>query len=303
MKISIIIITYNSFNEIGRCLESIYRQTDSVDVETIVVDNASTDFTSEIVTNKFPSITLIQNQTNIGFAAAVNQAAVQSKSDYLLILNPDTILESNFFNKLHTSIEGKSDLSIIGFKLIGANGEHQPTCWKNPSLKTLFFEMFLPHKLSLKLVTENKHSLSEVDSVSGACMLVKRNVFQKLGGFDENFFMYLEDLDFCLRARKAGYKVFTNPEIKIVHHVAKSSWQDIQSFFLNIYTSKIYFFRKHYRTASFLLALLLISIGIMLRIVMYFIAGGLSFNKKLLRLSKYHIFVLKKIITRPDIIQ
>ncbi len=301
LNLSVIIVTYNSAEFIDNCIKSI-ELNNHHDIELIVVDNASTDSTSQIIKNKFPNITLIQNRKNIGFAAAVNQAAILSKSDYLLLLNPDTTLESNFFNKLLISIEGKSDLLIIGFKLVGVNGEHQPTCWKTPSLKTLLSEMFLPYKLSLQLVTENKHSLSEVDSVSGACMLLKREVFEKLQGFDERFFMYLEDIDFCLRARKSGYKVFINPDIIVVHHIAKSSWQDMQSFFLNIYKSKIYFFRKHYRTANFLLAFLLIIIGIKLRIVMYFISGVLSFNKKLISLSKYHIFVLKKIITRNTFI-
>lgn len=295
IQYSVIIVTYNSAEFIEKCIKSIELE-NHTDVELILLDNSSTDSTVQIIEEKFSSIRLVKNKHNVGFAAAVNQAVVQSKSDYLLILNPDTILETKFINKLHKFIEEKPDLSIIGFVLIGVNGEHQPTCWKTPSLKTLFFEMFLPYKLSLKLVTEKYNSLSEVDSVSGACMLVKRNVFEKLSGFDERFFMYLEDLDFCLRARKEGYKVFTNPEIKAVHHIAKSSWQDMQSFFFNLYTSKIYFFRKHYRRTYSFLAYILIISGLKLRVVAYFTAGVFLFNKHLLRLSKYHIFVAKKII-------
>ncbi len=298
---TIIIVTHNSSQYISECLNTIAPYNNK-DINIIIVDNASTDITLEIIKTKFPSITLIQNLKNIGFAAAVNQAAYQSKSDYLLILNPDTRLESKYFEKLQKFIEQKPDLSICGFQLISTKGEDLPSCWKTPTLKTLCFEMFLPHKISLKLVTESSNKLSEIDAVSGACMLIRRETFEKLGGFDDRFFMYVEDLDFCLRARKTGYQVFINPDIKVVHHVAKSSWQDMQGFFFNIYTSKFYFLRKHYSTVKVGLAFILIIIGLKLRIVTYFIAGVLLFNTKLLRLSKYHIFVLKKIITRTHFI-
>lgn len=302
LVVSIIIVTYNSFNEIGRCLESIYRQTDAVDVEAIVVDNFSTDLTIDVV-KKYNRVRLIQNAANLGYATAVNKGFAESKGNFILILNPDTILHEDFLSRLSGILNESSQPQIIGFKLTDEVGRYQQSVWKTPDLISLFFEMFLPYKFYLKLTSMNPGKACEVQSISGACMLIHREVFNKINGFDERFFMYQEDLDFCLRARKSGYKVFINPDIKVVHYIAKSSWQDMQSFFLNIYKSKIYYFRKHYRTASFLLAFLLIIIGIKLRIVMYFIAGVLLFNKKLLRLFKYHIFVLKKIITRTNFIQ
>ncbi|TLY33644.1 MAG: glycosyltransferase family 2 protein [Ignavibacteria bacterium] len=175
-------------------------------------------------------------------------------------------------------------------------GRNQPSCWETPGLKTLTFEAFLPYALSLSLVASSPESSREVDMVSGACMAVRREVFKRLGGMNAKFFMYYEDADFCLRARRAGYHVYFCHEILAVHRLRKSPDTYSASFFSNLYESKVLFFQKHFsRTYSEIARLIIVS-GIVLRIPAYFLAGVLLFNKQLLRLSKYHTLVLRKML-------
>jgi GT2 family glycosyltransferase len=297
MPISFIIVTHNSADFIGDCINSVSCQkSNDITTEIILVDNASTDSTVEILRNKFPDILLKENRENVGFAAAVNQAVSYSNREYILLLNPDTIIKENFIEKIFSSMQKYPDASIVGVKLVDEKKKHHPSAWKKISLMTIFVEMFFPYNLSIKLVTEQPVKPSRVQNVSGACMLIRRDVFKKLNGFDTRFFLYYEEIDFCMRANKKGYKVYYNPEIEVVHYTAKSSSNDKEDFFFNLYNNKLLFIKKHFSFPFYLTGYLFIITGILLRIAVSVIAGVATFRKNLLRLSKSLIFVLIKII-------
>jgi GT2 family glycosyltransferase len=292
---SIIIVTYNSAETIVACLKSISSNiTDGPVFEIILIDNASTDATRQIIRTQFPDVILIENKKNTGFATAVNQGAESSKGKYLLFFNPDAVASEKFLRRLFEYLQSDSQASIVGVNLVDTNGKHQPSCWKTPGLFTLLPEMFLPYKLSLEFVTDNPTLRTEVKMVSGACMVIRREVFDRLHGFDTEYFMYYEDADICFRARKEGYKVFFNPEINVLHYI-RGSRTDEQLFYEQFYNSKLLFFKKHFSPVFSVMAHLLVFLGIFVRIPAYEAVGAITFNKKLLRLAKVHTLLLRNI--------
>lgn len=292
--LSIVIVTYNSAGVIRRCLDSIFVQEITPDtLEVIVVDNASTDETKEIVSTYSFKIRIIGNAENRGFAAAANEGASQAKNSLVLFLNPDVYCTEGSLKKMLGFFQEHRAVSIMGCRMLNTEGNEQRSCWKKPNLTTLIAEMFLPYDFSLKLVTKEPKQASVVPSVSGACMVVFRNDFEKLRGFDERFFMYYEDIDLCIRAQQAGLKTYYNPDATAIHEVGASSWKNMSIFFERFYRSKLLFFRKHYSIVVSLLAFLIMLIGISLRIVVYGLVGVLGARNKFIGLSKDHSTSLK----------
>lgn len=292
--ITVIIVTCNSASTISTCLKSVFSESSQEkDFQVIAVDNASTDQTKRIVAGEFPQVTLIENETNLGFAAAINRGAAAAKGTHLLLLNPDTIVQNSFIRRLLDFLQVNHLAAVVGCNLVDNNGRHQPSCWKKPGLRTLLLETFLPYKISLPLVTDNPTLFGEVKMVSGACMAVRREVFERLGGFDAQFFLYYEDADFCFRTRKAGYKVLFNPGISVFHQGGGIA-ADRHVLLRHFYKSKNIFFRKHFQPLYASIAHRIIVAGIALRIPVYWTAGRILFNDELLRLSKYHNFVRER---------
>lgn len=292
--VSIIIITYNSEGSIGECLRSTAREFPNS--ETIVVDNSSRDDTRTIVQTFHRTARLICNPVNVGFAAAVNQAAKHASGSWFLLLNPDARLESGFGREFASVREQFPDAGVIGCQLMNSPGNFQPSVWKELDLRTLLFEAFLPYEASLSLITEGVGPTREVMAVSGACMAIRKDVFESNAGFDERFFLYYEDFDFCARVRRNGYTVMTAPVLKAFHQVRKSTTGNEQFFFDQIYLSKLRYYRIHENLLGALVAWFIITLGIAIRIPAYALVGIFSFNRKLLRLAKYHTFVLPKIL-------
>ena len=264
--------------------------------ELIIVDNASTDSTREIVNQKFPHLRLRENSKNIGFAGAVNEGFSASIGKNVLLLNPDAVLGPNFLKELSCFLQGNPQVDIVGCKILRKDGKPERSCWKTPSLKTVMFEMLLPHKLSIRLIAESPNQKQDVEIVSGACMAVRRDVFEHFRGFDPRFFLYYEDADFCYRARQAGLKVYFYPEITVTHLLSRSSSQDMRSFFIHLYKSKLLFIQKHYSRPHYLLAWSIVCIGLLLRGLTHLIVGVLSFNRQWFQLAKYQIIALSNTI-------
>ena len=193
------------------------------DCEIIVIDNASIDNTVGVVRNFFSAVEIFANPGNPGFAAAVNQGAAISNGRMLLLLNPDTIVHEDFFSTLDAFIERTPQAGIIGCNMLDHLGSHQPSCWKNASIWTALLEAVLPYNLSSRLVTDNPVQASEVDMVSGGCMCIRKEIFEALKGFDERFFMYYEDSDFCLRAKESGCKIFFLPDPRVRRSRARAN--------------------------------------------------------------------------------
>lgn len=253
MKLSIIIITYNSENLIGPCLDSIYKTTKDLDYEIIIIDNVSQDDTVSFLRKNYPKINLTVNSENVGFARGVNQGIKKAKGEFILLLNPDMRVLDGAINKSLAYLEKNSDTGILGCQLLYPNLKLQASFGNFPSLFTEFLQAtylykflpwgrFIPESATSKKRFKKIH---EVDWLGGGFMMVRRKTFDQIGLFDENFFMYLEDVDLCFRAKKSGFKVIYFPEAQVIHHHMASTKKDPSSAIINELRSLVYFFKKY----------------------------------------------------------
>lgn len=239
--VSIIILSYNTKQLLFQCLESVYKHV-KFKHEVIVVDNDSQDGSTTMVKKEFSSVRLIKNKENLGFSKACNIGAAKSRGEYLLFLNSDTIINDNSVSRLLKEIEKDKEIAVVGGMLRNLDGTQERSFGNDYNLLNLAVMLFGGDKLEKKLlkVPENP---SEVGWVSGGCMLVRKETFSLLNGFDERFFMYFEDVEFCYRCRKLGKKVIFNPHSLITHLGQGSS---NRSFAIEqIYKGAKYFYEKH----------------------------------------------------------
>lgn len=251
-NVSVVILAYNSEKYIGRCLQSINREINGIK-EIIVVDNCSQDKTVEII-NKSKGVVFISNKNNVGFARGVNKAIKKTTGDRVLILNPDTIVSTGSIERLVDCLSSmKAD--IVGGKLLKKDGGVHNTFVRKPDLLTGLFDFtnlrkIIPfdfvHKHHYYLYEKPPMMGIEVDAVSGAYMLVNRKVFENIGLFDERFFMYLEDVDFCVRAKQSGLKVVYCPKSVIFHEGGASSNNRDKINHKAWSNSRKYYFSKHF---------------------------------------------------------
>ncbi len=265
IDLSIIIVNYNVKEFLQNLLDSLHKATQNISHEIIIVDNASDDGSVEIIEERFPSVHLIKNQKNIGFGKANNLALEKAKGKYLLLINPDTIVKENTFEKLIKFFEDTSDAGIVGCKVLNPDGTLQLPCrrgfpgpWtsftKITGLSKLFPKSKLLARYHLTYLDENK--TYEVDAISGAFMFIKRETYEKVGGFDPDFFMYGEDLDLCYRTQKAGFKVYYFHETEIIHYKGESTKRSRIDETKVFYNAMHLFVKKHF-SASFVVQLIL----------------------------------------------
>lgn len=247
--LSIIIVSYNTEKLLINCLNSIVANTTGVDYEIIVIDNNSKDCTVKMLKLKFPECRLIINNDNIGFARANNQGVRVAKGRNILFLNPDTLLFNNAIPKMLDFITKHKDIGIVGPMLYkNEKKEYHPSI-RIFSKPVYTFLSFLP--LSGLLVSiynrylVNKNKIRRVDWLWGAALLVKKEMLDKIGLFDEHFFLYSEEEDLCLRAYKNGYKVYYFPAAEIIHFKGKSAETSNIEPTEHFWRSKLYFFRKY----------------------------------------------------------
>ena len=219
MKLSIIIVSWNVGDLLNQCLSSIFKQLQNINFEVFVVDNASQDNSVELVSQQFSQVKLIINKNNAGFARANNQAIKQSCGEYILLLNPDTQLIDSSLIDLIKFVEQKKDAAIVGPKLLYPDKSTQASVRRLPSFWDQFFILLKLHNFFPYLGPLKKYHMldfaydkvSEVDQTMGAAMLIRREVFDKVGLFDEKFWAIFEEVDFCQRAKAAGFKIYFNP--------------------------------------------------------------------------------------------
>lgn len=217
-NMSVVIVAYNSENFIDKCISSVIKNLQSGG-EIIVIDNSSTDGTvSEL--EKFGSkIKLIKSTENLGFAKACNKAAKEASGDYLFILNPDTQLDKPILDDLVSFYEDIPEVGIVAPKLIMADGKVQQSVKKLPTIWGAFKEYILGVKNAYSQYIPAGDQPTEVEMVYGAAMLIKRDLFEKLGGFNEQFFLYYEDADLCKRVREVGKRIYYYPKVSLIHLV------------------------------------------------------------------------------------
>lgn len=229
-KISIIYIYYNTPNEILDSVSSLRKRINKEKHEIIIIDNNSPlPLPNSLIKDK--NIIFIKNRENKGFGRALNQASKIARGKYIIFLNPDTIVQDNFIQKIVKKMDGDKKIGLLGVRYKNKKGEVIKSVSNFPTSKRLLFSFSLIFKIFPKNKIANEYWLNEFDYsreqevsvVGGACMVVRRDVFKKIGGFDKQFFMYFEEADLSERIRKAGYKVIYYPKITIVHLVGKSS--------------------------------------------------------------------------------
>ncbi len=265
MDLSIIIVNYNVKEFLQNLIHSIYKAAQSLKLEIIVVDNASDDGSAEFIKENFPEIILIANNHNVGFSKANNQGLAIAKGEYLLLINPDTIVREDTFTEMIKFFEKNEEAGLAGCKILNPDGTLQLACrrafpgpWtsfcKVTGLSTLFPKSRLFARYNLTYLDENK--TYEVDAISGSFMMMIRKVYEEVGGFDEQFFMYGEDLDLCYRIQKAGYKVFYVHSTQIIHYKGESTRRSSLDETKIFYDAMHLFVKKHL-SSSFLVEVIL----------------------------------------------
>ena len=240
VKVSIIILSWNTKQLLRNCLKSLKGMG-----EIIVVDNGSTDGSPAMVAEEFPQVKLIKNKKNLGFGAANNQGMKVATGDYFLLLNSDTIVRDQAPLKMAAFLAKNLQVGAVGCKLLNPDNSLQPSAGPFPNLKVSFIMLFLEHWLG-DLVRFSFKKTKEVDWVMGAALMVCPGVIKKAGWMDEKMFMYMDEVEWCCRIKKAGFKVFFYPEAEIIHLFGGSSKTGRQDPILNIYRGLLYFYQKHY---------------------------------------------------------
>lgn len=273
MKISIIIVTYDSQTEIRLCLESLYTHLKNFEFEIIVVDNNSKDSTKKIVKNNFKSVKVIENESNRGFSVANNQGAKLAKGDFLFFLNPDSILSENVIEKLLKVYNTNLNVGIVAPKIIDENYDFVESTGDYPNFFSLTYELFGMYLfLPLSLFGYRHTNIIEDKNisgwVSGACFLIKKDFFTSLNGFDENFFLYYEDTDLCFRMKNILKKnILIINEANVMHMGGKSSIGGSYLSKKSSYRSKLYYSRKHIGFFSYLILIPLSYLAIIVKLI------------------------------------
>jgi GT2 family glycosyltransferase len=254
MDLSIIIVNWNSEFDLGKCIESIQAHTSGIEYEIIVVDNASPTNGIDDVGRHFPSIRIIKSSTNLGFSGANNLGFRQSKGRVLLFLNPDTMFVGPAIHTLITNLDTLPDAGAIGGRLLNTDLSLQTSCIQ--TFPTIMNQLFDVEVIRLRwpgcklwntapLYSSSKEP-TPVDVVSGACLMLRRNVFEQIGEFSEDYFMYADDIDLCYRAQQAGFTNYHVGNAVLVHHGGTSSKQQAVRQWATMmkFAAMAYFLRK-----------------------------------------------------------
>ncbi len=298
MKLSVIIVNYNVKYFLEVCLHSVLRAAVGIDMEVIVVDNNSEDSSTTMIRDRFPTVKLVENKDNKGFSKANNQGVAIAKGEYILFLNPDTVMPEDFLAKNLAYMDTHPEAGAIGPRLIDGKGQFAPDAKKSfPSLSVALFKTTGLHKIFPKSKFFNKYyavhvgerETAAVDVLSGCCMMVRRSAMDKAGGpFDEDYFMYCEDVDLSYRIAKAGYKNIYYPEVDLIHYKGESTRKMTLSYVRIFNEALVTFVKKHYTKEQARLFVLFIKVGIILRAIL----GTLKRMLKALHMPLFDALVL-----------
>ena len=255
MDLSIVIVSYNTREFLRACLTSVREslaRSPGLHAETFVVDNASGDGSPAMVAAEFPEVKLIVNAENRGFAAANNLAIRQAGGRHVLLLNADTVVRGDALAQLVALLDRNPRVGAAGPRLLNPDGTRQQSVFRFPTLWMSLFDFFpLNHRLVNSRLNgrypERWHEhVFPVDHPLGACLIVRRAAIDQVGLLDEGFFMYCEEVDWCLRIRQAGWEILYTPAAEVVHYGGQSTAQFRHRMFVELQRSRLRFFRKHY---------------------------------------------------------
>ena len=251
--LSIAIVSYNTKEVLLDCLRSVHTHTTAIAYEVIVVDNDSRDGTVAALKDSYPAMRIIENPDNRGFAKAVNQAVAVSHGRHVLLLNSDTLLKDQALTTMVAYLDDHRDVGAVSCKQGTGDGHLNQTCFPFPSIRDHLFYSALFQRVApaMQAAAAATHAVDcmqsqDVDWANGACLMVRRSLLQQLGGLDEAFFMYFEDVDLCRRLRQQGHRVRHLAEAEIVHLIGRSSGRDRDRLQLVWEFSRIRYIEKHF---------------------------------------------------------
>ncbi len=248
--LSVVIVSYNTVALLARCVRSVLADAPP-GTEVYVVDNASSDGSADMVRRTFPTVRLIANHDNRGFAAATNQALRQTQGRYVMLLNPDAELRQGSLPRVVAFLDTRPEVGVAGARLSYQDGRFQHSAFRFPSLPMAFLEFFpLNHRLTNsrlngRFPTTDYHRVFAIDHPLGACMTVRRAALPAVGLLDESFFLYCEEVDWCWRFKQAGWHVVHCPDVLAIHHEAQSTRQRRGPMLVQLYRSRYRLYAKH----------------------------------------------------------
>jgi hypothetical protein len=298
MDLSIIIVNWNTKKLLLQCLESVYQTMKRIEMEVFVVDNGSIDGSIAATKKRFPEVKFIQNEMNLGFARANNQALNLAKGRYLLLLNPDTQVKNGAIERLISFMDIHPEAGGAGAQLLNSDGSRQNSIANFPSLPTELLNKSLLRWLFPKAFPGKERNYLEpieVDSVIGACMIIRRDAIEQVGLLDEDYFLFLEETDWCYRIKGAGWKIYHVPQAEIYHFQGKGVEVEKKKARVEYYRSRYHFFKKNKGRLQWLILLIGLVIRLWTELIFMAIACFFSFftiKKWRRRLSIYAYLML-----------
>ncbi|MCL4507643.1 MAG: glycosyltransferase family 2 protein [Chloroflexi bacterium] len=270
-KLSIIIVNWNTLDLLIQCLDSIYNAAPEIKLETFVVDNASTDGSVVAVRELYTQVQLIANTENVGFARANNQAISQATGRYILLLNPDTLVIPGALETLFEFMDQRTDAGAVGARILNPDRTLQTSCYPALTLSREFWRlMHLDVVAPYGIYRMNEWTTDtprRVDSVLGACLMIRREVISRIGLLDPDYFFTAEEIDLCRRICKGGWHIYWVPRAQIIHYGGQSSKLAPAKSFLHLYHGKVLYFRKQHGALAAMLYKLVLFMTTLLRLL------------------------------------
>lgn len=318
MDATVTIVNYNTVAKLRDCLQSIRDTTRGLALETIVVDNGSTDGSVDMVRREFPEVRVVATGENLGFGRAHNRAMALGAGRYFIVLNPDTIVEPGTFRRLIAFMDETPDAGVCGPTIKDATGALAHSGHMDFTLLTVAANAFNVRALLPSDVFLRRHfgrwlrhvhsaydahdTLRRVDWVDGACVVVRREVYDRVGGFDERIFLNAEDWDWCYRIRQAGWHVYHVPDVALRHLMHQSKEQYYVPSFVAQYRSTIYLFRKHYGYLPYLAVKAILFVAFVWRLALATLERVLPVRRRPAREAEAYLAVIGEAIRyRPPV--
>ncbi len=297
-QLSIVIVSWNVRELLRECLRSIAQTQGDLTVEVIVVDSASADGSAAMVVAEFPQVTLIASDENVGFPRGNNMGIAKAHGRYILLLNPDTILHANALASMVAFLDNHLDVGVVGAQLLNEDGSVQSSRRRFPTLTTAFFESTWLQSRAPQRILDRYYALdiadgqtADVDWVMGACLMTRQEIAHTVGGMDEGYFMYSEELDWCRRIKMAGWRVVYLPTAQVTHYQGKSSEQVVAQRHIYFNQAKLRYFRKYHGRVPALILRLFLLLNYLAQMALE-TGKGVVGHKRPLRWQRVHAYWL-----------
>jgi len=299
IDVSIIIVSWNTRQITCNCIDSIYDQTNNLDFEIIIIDNASVDDSVVTIKRDYPEVILIENKENRGFATANNQGIEISQGRYILLLNSDTIILDNAIAKTVEFADKHPKAAVVGCKALNPDMILQPTCFMFPSLLNMVLSTTYMYKLfprnrffgRERMSWWDRNDVRELDVVTGCFMLVREKAIEEIGLMDEHFFMYGEETDWCYRFKKADWKMLFTPDAEIIHLGGRSTAQISEKMLIELRLSILKFIKKHHGWLKHKVACFLTIMFFAIRIPVWLAIATINGKKRKQALERSRIYL------------